>query len=715
MSEATSEKTIELEVQGMTCTNCALSVRKYLEKQDFSNVSVDFASGEVRFDTIHPVEINAIKKGIEQLGYQVVSVGGEHAQASASNFLFTLKGKLIFCSIFTFPLILHMFVSWPILHNPVVQLSLSAPVYAIGLYFFGRSAIQSVRNGLPNMDVLIATGASAALVYSLWGVWMHWGSHDVHYYLFFETGATIITLVLLGNWIEHVAVQKTTSAVADLKALQPSHATRITKDENGYEISTEIPSAQVKKGDILFVRTGEYIPADGVIIMGKGVVDESAITGESIPVPKSKGSMLLSGTILTEGVIRFEASADGERSTLAHIIELVKAAQANQPKIQKLGDRVSAVFVQIVITISLITFGISWGLFNTSLQEAIMRAIAVLVISCPCAMGLATPTAIMVGLGRGAKQGILVKGGDTIETMAGAKYIIFDKTGTLTTGAFKVSDIKVLNGNLEAELKNLLYHLEQHSRHPIAQSIAAQHNWNIAPISFTHVYEEKGLGIEAIDINGNVYKAGSYTYLSNYFTDSTYDIYITCNKQPLGCVRMNDSLKPGAADAVSYFIKSGITPVLLSGDKLTKVEAVAKELGITEFYAQVNPQVKNEKVITYKSKGKTIMVGDGINDAIALAAADTGVSLTGATAIAQQSAQVIIKGYDLSELVKAHRLATLTYSTIRQNLFWALAYNVVAIPVAAAGYLSPMIGALSMAFSDIVVIGNSLRLRIRKL
>lgn len=715
MSEATSEKTIELEVQGMTCTNCALSVRKYLEKQDFSNVSVDFASGEVRFDTIHPIEISSVKKGIEQLGYQVVNVGGDQTPSSASHILFTLKGKLIFCSIFTFPLLLHMVVSWPLLHHPLFQLIISAPVYAIGLYFFGRSAIQSVRNGLPNMDVLIATGALAALVYSVWGVSMHWGTHDVHRYLFFETGATIITLVLLGNWIEHVAVQKTTSAVADLKALQPSHATRISKDENGYEISTEIPSAQVKKGDILFVRTGEHIPADGIIIMGKGVVDESAITGESVPVAKTKGSTLISGTILAEGVVRIESTADGEKSTLAHIIQLVKAAQAHQPHIQKLGDRVSAVFVQVVITLALLTFGISWGIWNTSVQEAMMRAIAVLVISCPCAMGLATPTAIMVGLGRGAKQGILVKGGDTIETLAQAKYIIFDKTGTLTTGAFEVSEIRPLNGMNETELKNLLYHLEQHSRHPIAQSIAAQHSWNQTPLSFAQVQEEKGLGLEAIDDTGHVIKAGSFAYLSDYFSDSSYDIYIIRNQTPIGCVRIHDSLKPGVAEAIKYFIQSGITPVLLSGDKQAKVEAVAKELGIIEYYAQVSPQEKNNKVSAYKAQGKTIMVGDGINDAIALAAADTGISLTGATAVAQQSAQVIIKGHDLSELVKAHRLATLTYSTIKQNLFWALAYNAVAIPVAAAGFLSPMVGALSMAFSDVIVIGNSLRLRMRKL
>ena len=284
MTDTKLSKPIELEVHGMTCTNCALSVRKYLEKQNLKNVSVNFASGEVNFEAEAPIIIQDITKGIEQLGYQVVKIQGAEQVISTTGFLNTLKGKLIFCSVFTLPLLLHMFVNWPLLHHPVFQLFISLPVYFVGLYFFGRSAVQSIKNGLPNMDVLIATGAGAALIYSVWGTWMFWGTHQVHDYLFFETGATIITLVLLGTWIEHVAVQKTTTAIADLKAILPTHATRISKDENGFEVSAEILTDQIKKGDILFVRSGENIPADGNIINGKGLFDEAAITGEILEI-----------------------------------------------------------------------------------------------------------------------------------------------------------------------------------------------------------------------------------------------------------------------------------------------------------------------------------------------------------------------------------------------------------------------------------------------
>lgn len=715
MTETKLSKPIELEVHGMTCTNCALSVRKYLEKQNLKNVNVNFASGEVNFEAEVPVIIQDITKGIEQLGYQVVKIQGAEQGVTTTGFLNTLKGKLIFCSVFTLPLLLHMFVTWPLLHHHVFQLFISLPVYFVGLYFFGRSAVQSIKNGLPNMDVLIATGAGAALIYSVWGTWMFWGTHQVHDYLFFETGATIITLVLLGNWIEHLAVQKTTTAIADLKAILPTHATLISKDENGFEISAEILTDQITKGDILFVRSGENIPADGIIINGKGLFDEAAITGESLPLNKTKGDGIISGTLLIDGALRFEATTDGQHSTLAHIIQLVKNAQAHKPQIQKIGDKVSAVFVQVVISIALITFFVTWLALNLPFQVAMMRAIAVLVISCPCAMGLATPTAIMVGLGRGAKSGLLVKGGDTIEELAKAQTIVFDKTGTLTTGEFTVAEIKEIDNTPLEEIKNLLYHLEQHSSHPIAKSIVRQKEWMSTAINFTQITEEKGLGLSATDEQGNTYRAGSLAYTQRYFTDDSYDLYVVKNETPLACLRISDELKPGAKEAIAYFTKLGITPIILSGDKLSKVQSVADELKISDYHAGVLPEQKNVLINHYKQKGKTIMVGDGINDAIALSTAHVGISLSGATAIAQQSAQVIIKGENLLTLVHTHRLSVLTYQTIKQNLFWALAYNLVAIPIAAAGYLSPMIGALSMAFSDVVVIGNSLRLRFRKL
>jgi Cu+-exporting ATPase len=713
MTQKTSP--IELQVEGMTCTNCALTVRKYLENQKMEDVSVNFATGEVRFMNIPKADLTQLGKGIEMLGYKVVKDGAAPQEKKSRFALDTLEGKFWFCALFTLPLLLHMVLPFPWLHLPLVQILLSAPVYFLGLPFFGKSAFQSVRNGLPNMDVLIFTGAFSSLVYSLIGTIQFWGTPEVHQFLFFETGATIITLVLLGNLIEMKSVKKTTSSIHELTALLPSKATRIGKDAaTGFETSDEVEVKLLQEGDIIFVRSGEKIPVDGIITVGKGSIDESMLTGESLPVFKIKNQEVYSGTILTDGAFRFKATAVGKASTLSHIIKMVKNAQASKPSIQKIGDRVSAVFVQVVIAISLITFLLSFFVLDISGADSLMRAVAVLVISCPCAMGLATPTAVMVGLGKAAKNGLLIKGGATVEELAKTQVAIFDKTGTLTTGAFEIGELKIYNG-IEPEIKNIIYCMEEFSAHPIAQSVLKHTEWRNNTVVLYDMKEEKGLGLFANDAHGNSFALGSEQILTAAPPDETFDLYLTKDEVLVAAIRINDEVKPGADKAITYLKQQGIKTLLLSGDKESKCRQVAAQLGVDEVYARQSPKQKLDLIESLRKKYVVSMIGDGINDAPALSKANTGISLSGATDIARQSAQVILLGKNLDEVTKAHRIAKLTYTTIKQNLFWALAYNVVAIPLAALGFLSPMLGALSMAFSDVVVIGNSLRLGTKKI
>lgn len=706
---------IELQVEGMTCSNCAMSVQRYLEKQQMKQVSVNFATGEVRFENNASGNLDDIRKGIENLGYHVVvPVHEGETETKPGRFsLKTLEGRFWFCALFSFPLLLHMFIPWPTLHNPWFQLLLSAPVYGTGLLFFGRSAWHSIKNGLPNMDVLIFTGASAALLYSLAGLLLYGETAAAHNYLFFETGTTIITLVLLGNLIEQRSVKATSSALQELHALLPDFATRIHMHQ-GKEEMEQVPRKALRKDDLVLLRSGEKIPADGVVSEGSAFADESMLSGESMPVAKESGMKVFGGTVLTDGLLRVRITEAGKGSALEQMIQLLKNAQAEKPAIQKLGDRISGVFVQVVIAIAVICFFISWLGFHIPVQESLMRAIAVLVISCPCAMGLATPTAIMVGLGKGARQGILLKGAATVESLAGMNYLLFDKTGTLSNGQFTVSNLRCFDAN-EKDVLNIIYSLEQHSTHPIARSLAARKEWYSHDIKWNKITEQKGLGIFALDQDDHVYALGSYKIAMNCSSDDSFDLYLLCNNKLMAAMNISDEAKTGAAESIRYFQKKGVRCIMLSGDTEKKCAELAQQLGISEYYSAQNPQQKLHKIEAFSKEGTVAMVGDGINDAPALAKAHVGISLSGATDIARQSAQVIIPGQDLSSLVKMHKLSLLTYQTIRQNLFWALAYNLIAIPLAAAGYLSPMLGALSMAFSDVVVIGNSLRLRGRRI
>ncbi len=693
-----AEQLTELNVTGMHCNNCAMSIHKLLEKKGFQDISVDFAGEEVKFTNNTSITLPQIVKDIEGLGFKVVDDPALHTP----RFYEQVENKFIFCALFTAPLLLHMFLSWHVLHSPWVQLGLCLPVFIVGCLHFGKSAFNSVKGGVPNMDVLIFVGSTAAFTYSLVGTLQQLGPR----YMFYETCATIITLVLLGNVFEKRSVNQTTSAVKDLIKIQQTTANRMVDG------SIEVISAKdVRPGDTLVVNQGDKVPVDGEVLSGDASIDESMLTGESLPVDIERYGKVIGGTLLTKGNITMLATKVGANTTLSQIIELMKKAQAAKPPVQKLGDKVASIFVPAVILISIITFLLTYFVGHTGLQTALMNAIAVLVISCPCAMGLATPTAVMVGLGRAAKNGILIKGGDTVEAVTDTKFIVFDKTGTLTTGKFSIQDIKLTEGfNLE-EVRGIITAIEERSNHPIATSLVEQ--LKLLPKTKTILLsatEEKGLGMRAEDVNGNTYFLGS-----GKTADTEYNLSLYKNQLLIAQIAIDDTIKPEAAGLIGQLKHMGITPVLLSGDKNNRCLKVASALGIAEVHGEKLPDEKLIIIDVYKKKGKTLMIGDGINDAPALTRADVGISMSGASQIAIQSARVVLLNTDLGSIVKFLQISRHTLLTIKQNLFWAFAYNIVAIPIAALGFLNPMMGAFTMAFSDVVVIGNSLRLKRKRI
>ncbi|OOQ61671.1 heavy metal translocating P-type ATPase [Mucilaginibacter pedocola] len=693
-----AEQLVELNVTGMHCNNCAMSVHKLLEKKGLQNILVSFASEEVKFSTADQSILPSVINDIESLGFHVV----EDAATHQTPFYDKVENKFFFCALFTAPLLLHMVLPWHFLHSPIVQLILCLPVFIVGCLHFGKSAYGSLKGGVPNMDVLIFIGSTSAFVYSLTGTIQNLGEQ----YLFYETCATIITLVLLGNVLEKRSVNQTTSAVKALMKFQEVSANRLVTD--GVEV---VNAKDIAAGDILLVNEGGQVPVDGDILSGEASINEAIITGESIPVQKKKYDSVIGGTIVQQGNIKIIATKVGSNSTLAQIIDLMKRAQAAKPPVQKLGDKVAAVFVPVVVLIALLTFVITYFATNTGLQNSMLHAIAVLVISCPCAMGLATPTAVMVGLGRAAKNGILIKGGDTIEAVTDTKYVIFDKTGTLTTGKFSVQDIKPEGGfDIEA-IRGVIVAIEERSNHPIAKSlIDGLKGLSKQKVILRTITEEKGLGMRAEDVEGNSYFLGT----AKAGADDGYNLSLYKNQKLTAQIAVDDTLKPDALALITSLKKMGIKPVLLSGDKAGRCASVAKTLGITEVHAEKLPDEKLAVVDVYRKKGKTLMIGDGINDAPALTQADVGVSMNDASHIAIQSAKVILLNTDMRSVVTFLQISRHTLLTIKQNLFWAFAYNIVAIPVAALGFLNPMVGALTMAFSDVIVIGNSLRLKVKK-
>ncbi len=701
------DQLISIQVEGMTCSNCALSITKSLEKKGAKNVSANAASGEVNFVIQEDAKVTDYFKVIEGVGFSIIQ---EEQSIGEKDIFFDKQVGLIVSLLCTIPLLLHMFVHIPILHNVYFQFSLASIVMVIGTFKLGLSAYNSLKNGIPNMDVLIMMGAYAAYIYSVIGCFFL--SVVQQDYLFFETAASIISLVLLGNYLEYKTVKATTVAIDDILKLQPPTAHLILVDSIGKESIQEVESKFIRKDDLVLVNAGAAIPVDGQISFGAGWVDEKMISGESAPVHKQIGDTVIGGTILLDGPIKIKATAIGKNSVLQSIIKMIREAQAIKPPLQKLADKISIVFVPIVLAIALITFAGTF-FYAHNFTVAIMRSIAVLVISCPCAMGLATPAAIAVGLGRAARMGILVKGGDTLERLKKIKQIVFDKTGTITTGQMKVDSFHC-EGITAVEFKNIVHHLEASSSHPIAKSIVQQ--WAKGDdITWVVIHECKGQGMEGKDDQGNIWKLGAAKWLYQESMPAGQDLYLTCNDLYRGSIKLIDELRSDAKETLQLLKQKGYTLVLLSGDRKEKCEELAAQLPFDQVLYEHNPQMKSQFLKEQNSHMPTAMVGDGINDAPALAMADVGISLSDASHIAMQSAAIIISSNQLSSLPKAIALGNYTQQTIVQNLFWAMFYNVIAIPVAAFGYLEPTWGAGIMALSDVVLILNSLRLNYRKL
>ncbi len=757
-------ETINWKIEGMSCSTCALTINKYLEKKGLKNIRVSLASGDVSFDSSGGFDQQSVQKGIQDLGYTVVK---EVAPGSAP-----VKQPLnkhlryfLFCLPFTLLLLLHMMTMHPgfmegnrtapdgsgymvgsgswlvrlidVLVRPWSQFVLCLPVFIAGMRFFGRSAFKSLQNGLPNMNVLIAIGSIAAFVYSLTGTLLGLGQD----YLFYETTASIITIVFLGYYLEDASIQATQRSLNSLAVTRKTVANMIAFDDQHQEVLFPVESDQLRSGDLVLIRSGEEVPADATILWGEAGVDESILTGESLPVDKKGKDNLIGGSLLVSGTVKAQVTAAAGDSVLAGIVRMVRQAQGEKPPIQQLADRISAIFVPVVLGLAVLTF-LGNYLYWHEVAPSLMRCIAVLVIACPCAMGLATPAAIAVGLGRGARKGILFRNARHLEAFKDIRQVVLDKTGTLTTGEFAVSQWHLYPdaGLTPESFKEIVFSLEKYSTHPIAKSItrewkpgaggtAAANRTSAttsgpgaatsgpgtkSPLRWLTVEEVKGLGMRGETKEGDIYWAGSYKVALDLTSDTTHNVYIVRNNRLLGYIDVKDRLRPEAAGVISWLHSKGIHTILLSGDRKQACQEIAATLGIQEVLAEQTPEQKLEQVTRLNNEMPTAMVGDGINDAPALARATIGISMSDASQLAVQTADVVLMNNGLQQLPTALGLGRQTFSTIKGNLFWAFFYNIIAIPVAAFGLLTPALAALVMGLSDVVLAANSLRLYVKK-
>lgn len=733
----------------MTCANCALTISKYLEKEGLKNIKANPASGEVLFDFSETTDTTLLEKGLESLGYTVAERNGVVAKPEEKKKMNRFLRYVLICAPFTLVLMLHMIEKWVHIHwlmNPWVQLGLCLPVYIIGMNYFGRSAWKSIRNGLPNMNVLVAVGATAAFVYSLYGTL----TGQAEEYMFYETAATIITLVFLGNYLEDASVEQTQRALNSLAKSQKVMANMIAFDDQHQEQIFPVENTVLHVGDLILIKSGEQIPADCKILWGEATVNEAIITGESLPLTKKQKDQLIGGSLLVDGTVKAQVTATAKDSVLANIVNLVKQAQGEKPPVQQLADKISAIFVPIVLGIAVVTLAANWIILK-EFTPALMRSIAVLVIACPCAMGLATPAAIAVGLGRAAKNGVLFRNAKSLELFKNITQVVFDKTGTLTTGRFTLADWKVMNADesdvnsewsrvnsqvqnntlskesnvstagstthnsplTTHEFQRIVYSLEKYSNHPIAACINTAWKTN-KDERWASVEEIKGYGMKAVTKEGVEWIAGSYKAAAAQTTDESHNVYVLRNGELVGWVDVKDELRPEAKPIVQYLKSKNIKTILLSGDRKVKSEAIAKELGIDEVIAEQTPEQKLEVVERLNKTTPTAMVGDGINDAPALAKATIGISLSEASQVAMQTADVVLMNHGLKNLPLSLGLGKHTFLTIKQNLFWAFFYNIIAIPVAAFGLLTPTFGALVMGMSDVVLAINSVRLFVKR-
>ena len=715
-------KKTTLKISGMHCASCATILTKALQKVDgVKSAQVNYGTEKATVEHDEKAKLEQLISAVKNKGYTANLDDGktEDGDKKREAELDKQKFLLIIGFLFSIPaLILGMFVmDFP--YRGLLLFILATPVqFFVGWQFY-KGAFIALKNKTSNMDTLIALGTSAAYFYSVYVVFF-----DPMKEQYFETAAILITLVVLGKYLEARAKGKTSSAIKKLMNLSPKQAIVVRK---GKEFMVSADSVVV--GDIVKVKPGEKIPVDGIVIKGNTSIDESMITGESIPVEKKPNDKVIGGTINKNGSILFKATSIGSDTVLSQIIKLVEDAQGQKAPIQRFADMISSWFVPIVLVIAILTLLLWYFIGGQTFSFALIASVAVLVIACPCALGLATPTAIMVGTGKGAENGILIKGGEALETAHKIKYVIFDKTGTLTYGKPIITDIITLNNQTEKSVISISASLEKSSEHSLAEAfVKYATDKKITTTSVKSFSAIPGKGITG-KINNQKYYLGNpklcnenkisiKTYLEqiNKLQDEGKTVMLLTNqKKILGIIAVADTLKENTPKAIQRLKHMGIVPYMITGDNERTAKAIANKAGINHFYANVLPDQKANYVKMLQKKGKVAMVGDGINDAPALAQADIGIAMSSGTDVAMESGNIVLMRNDIMDVARAITLSRQTMSKIKQNMFWALIYNVLGIPIAATGLLSPIIAGGAMALSSVSVVSNSLLLKMKKL
>ncbi|NOU71065.1 heavy metal translocating P-type ATPase [Paenibacillus sp. LMG 31458] len=738
---STVKEAVDFNIVGMTCAACATRIEKGLNKMPgVSKATVNLALeiAHVEFSAAE-VSVSDMVNKVDQLGYKAirkeeVAAEGDYKQKEIRH----KKIQLAISAILSLPLLWAMvshftFTAWiylpEFLMNPWVQLVLATPVqFIIGSQFY-IGAYKALRNKSANMDVLVSLGTSAAYFYSLY-LTLQWAvSTDVHHHapdMYYETSAILITLIILGKLFEVLAKGRTSEAIKKLMGLQAKTALVI---RHGEEIA--IPVEEVVIGDIVLVKPGEKIPVDGVVVDGLSAVDESMLTGESIPVEKKASDAVIGATVNKNGSLKIKATRVGKETALAQIIKVVEEAQGSKAPIQRIADVISGIFVPIVVGIAVVTFLI-WYIWVApgEFAAALEKAIAVLVIACPCALGLATPTSIMAGSGRAAEFGILFKGGEHLESMQKVQTIVLDKTGTVTKGKPELTDVQIENMNEEDTILRLIGSAEKQSEHPLAEAIVAGIVAKGILLTATEQFEAiPGYGIRAI-VEGKEVLVGTRkllqreaidfvkadTAMEKLESDGKTAMLVAVDNKYAGMVAVADSIKDTSKEAVSRLKQMGIEVIMMTGDNKRTAHAIAQQVGIDHVLAEVLPEGKAEEVKKLQGQGKIVaMVGDGINDAPALATADVGIAIGTGTDIAMEAADVTLMRGELTSITDAIYMSRKTMTNIKQNLFWALGYNTLGIPIAALGLLAPWVAGAAMALSSVSVVLNALRLQRVKL
>lgn len=735
-----------LKIEGMTCAACSSRIERVLQKMDgVKSSSVNLASEEatVVFDKDH-VDVQKLIEAVRKAGYDAFieeEIASDKDQERKELEVKRALRRFLIACVFSFPLLILAMVPMikgfthvlPSFMDPVyapvtygmVQLLLTVPVIISG-YRFYTVGFKNIFHLSPNMDSLVAMGTSAAVVYSLYALFKNINSSELFHY-YFETAGVIITLILLGRYLESKTMGKTSEALKKLINLAPKMA-NVLRDKE----FILIPVSQVERGDIILVKPGEGIPVDGILTEGNSSIDESMLTGESMPVNKNEGDYVYAATINKHGSFRMRAEKIGKDTVLAQIILMVKEAQGSKAPIARLADKVALYFVPVVFAVSIISFSV-WLIRGESLEFSLTVLISVLVIACPCALGLATPTAIMVGTGKGAEAGVLFKNGEALEASHKIDMVIFDKTGTITEGAPAVTDILTLGKLKEAEVLRIAASMEVKSEHPLGEAIvkeAMARKLNLTEIrdfkalpgnGIQGFMEDKVVALgneklmEALGVLKDEHRVQAY----NLAQEGKTPVFVSLENSIIGIMGIADTIKEESNKVVSNLKSMGIAVAMITGDHKKTAEAIGKRAGIDEIMAEVMPDKKAEVVKKYMGEGhKVAMVGDGINDAPALVQADLGISIGSGTDIAVESSDVVLMKESLTGVITAIRLSKATIRNIKQNLFWAFAYNVVGIPIASGllyvfggPLLNPMFAALAMSLSSVSVVSNALRLK----